>query len=120
MCLSFWDGCLTLSGWYEVLCTYSRLLVGLMCVLTSSSPVLPNLGPLYTVASKKVSFWLLCSNVNLIVGCILLISVIKSLSCSMEPSQMTKMSSMNPFHRFMFSDLKFCSLDSRVPMKRLA
>ena len=61
----------TLSGWYDVLCTYtcSCLLIGLMCVFTSRSPVSLNLGPLYTVMSKKVSSWSLCSNINLIVGC---------------------------------------------------
>ena len=59
---------LVAGGWYDEACTYSCLLVGLICVLTSRIPVEVNFSPLYTVTSRNVTSVLLASYVNLIVS----------------------------------------------------
>jgi len=45
-----------------------HIVVGLICVLTSSIPVEVNFSPLYTVTSMNVTSVLLASYVNLIVS----------------------------------------------------
>ena len=111
---------LQLSGWYDVLWTYSCLLVGFMFVLTSRSHVSWNLGPLYTVVSRKVSSSVLCSCVNFMVWCTLLIfsmKVSRALSVSVHTM---KISSMNLFHISMALLFNLISLGSSSPMNRLA
>ena len=88
-----------------------------MCVLISRMFVDLNLSPLYSVRSRNVSSFWSASNVNLIVGWIVLIFWMYSSSCVCVPVQTMKMSSMYLFHSIIFGSV---SLVSSVPIKRFA
>ena len=98
--------------------------VEILVVVISSTKCLVsptwNLGPLYTVVSKKVSSSVLCSCVNFMVWCTLLIfsmKVSRALSVSVHTM---KISSMNLFHISMALLFNLISLGSSSPMNRLA
>ena len=109
-----------LGGWYDVLCTYNCLFVGLMCVLTSSIPSCRKRGPLYTVTSRNTISWLLHSWVNLMVLWRVLMSSMYCLNSASEPFHMTNMSSINLLHSRILSFPLLRSCFSRLPIEILA
>ena len=78
-----------------------------------------NVGPLYTVVSRKVRLVSLTSKVNLIVSWVSLAFFMNSVSSDCEPVHMMKMSSMNLFHTNILS-VRACIFSSILPINRFA